>query len=1670
MKQPCQVYIGLAVLVILAGADRVMGQRWREMDYGPFLTSTLEVDRENFAYKSLSIRLDEGQGGVTEGSAFVSFDTDTLRYAAAWLGPGLMDWRNVVFDGSHGTHPSLIGQRVFVNPARPGWGNPRDGTFEETRVRGVDGRAYGPLDRSWGRWKGLYRHGDRVILSYSVGTTDVLDMPGLEVSDSGPVITRSLQISARAKDLVLQVASQPDRRAQLREIRGSEGRFRTVGLLVPQTTRGEDNEQPRREYFSLRGDKHFLIENAADLNLTTADFTISARLRTNKDGTIFSKTAPSGPWVPNGKTLFVREGHLCYDIGWVGDVETRKRVDDNRWHEVAATYDADSGKLRLYIDGALQATRELRPSSVVQGHVARIGYTAANFPRPKSAFEGDIDYVRFFQRCLTERELRRSQQTRDAAWLATWSLGEERDGAVLDSAGGHHDALLTQVGNDSGYTGVAVACLGLNAPDYVAAPDGSLRLRVPAGDEPLEFKLLFMPCNGEPDQLETLLELVDRSPPVVDLPKLSRGGPPLWPQVLRTETTSLDESADGTFEAETLTIPQQNPWRSWMRLGGFDFFADADRAAVCSWQGDVWTVSGLTDRSGQLRWRRIASGLFQPLGLKIVDDHIYVLGRDQITRLHDLNGDGETDFYENFHNQMQVTDHFHEFAMDLQTDRDGNFYFMKAARHALPAVVPQHGTLIQVTRDGRESRVLARGFRAPDGLLVNGDGTFVSSDQEGHWTPMNRINWIRPGGFYGNMMAANPHRVETDAADLPVCWIHRTVDRSPTAQVWVPADHWGSLGGALLSLSYGTGKTFRVLYENVGDVMQGGIVQLPIPELPTGIQRGRFHPSDGQLYVCGLFGWSSDKTLAGGFYRIRHTGKEVTTPSALSACSSGVWLEFPQPLAETDAGEPSNFRVSRWNYQRTANYGSEDYRVSDGKPGRDRVRVEHVSVSSDRRSVFLHVGDMVECMQMRVDYKLQGAERQPMAGSVDLTVNALHEPANALRDRFTDQLRRQAMSAATASQVDKSQMRRGLVLSVSSPDDVLWDQSVVRTVALRTDPDTSPTLLAGRGAFRATWSGYINADLPGAAVMRADLEGALQVRLNGQLILDSQGAANGRFESQQAPLRSGLNAIQVQLVSLTDGRARLRLHWQRDGFVSELIRPEVLLHDSDAASRLSSLQQLRMGRALVAQARCLRCHDADTLPEGMPELALDTPSLASAGDRFQATWLTRWISDPRAVRNDISMPHVLADSSSRERADIVAYVMSLRGDVPDSNQALSETADDDTIEQGLYLYEDLGCIACHHLEPPDYDDPYDRTSLHFVSAKYRRGALVRYLRQPHEFYTARRMPDFQLELSEAAALAAYLRDATQTMEPVAEEGGDVQRGEKAFTSRGCAACHTVETSGELPLPNALPLGRLSNTSSGCLAQDDSQRGDAPEYTFDRTQRIALAAFLRSDQSTLLRESTAEAAERYVQLLRCNACHRRDAQLPTLPEVIAEEGEQGYPAESLPPLTWTGEKLQGDWLLQLFSGQLDYSARPWKRGRMPAFPAYALVLAQGLAAQHGVTASREPNQAPDPELAEVGERLTQQGQGFHCLQCHGLPDRPPEAPFESRGIDFQYVEDRLRADFYQRWIGNPIQFDTSVPMPRFSPDGRTTPVKNVLAGDARRQFDAIWEYLRTVDKF
>ncbi|MEM9660535.1 MAG: hypothetical protein AAF961_19390, partial [Planctomycetota bacterium] len=90
------------------------------------------------------------------------------------------------------------------------------------------------------------------------------------------------------------------------------------------------------------------------------------------------------------------------------------------------------------------------------------------------------------------------------------------------------------------------------------------------------------------------------------------------------------------------------------------------------------------------------------------------------------------------------------------------------------------------------------------------------------------------------------------------------------------------------------------------------------------------------------------------------------------------------------AGNPRAYLVQRWQYRRTSDYGSEDYRVSDPRrAGRDRVRVTAAEVSDDGKSVLLKISEMQPAQQMQIRYRLRAADGAPMQHTIQHTVHAL---------------------------------------------------------------------------------------------------------------------------------------------------------------------------------------------------------------------------------------------------------------------------------------------------------------------------------------------------------------------------------------------------------------------------------------------------------------------------------------------------------------------------------------------------------------------------------------------------------------------------------------------------------------------------------------------------------
>lgn len=516
-------------------------------------------------------------------------------------------------------------------------------------------------------------------------------------------------------------------------------------------------------------------------------------------------------------------------------------------------------------------------------------------------------------------------------------------------------------------------------------------VKIPASAEPVQVRIgIWGGPRAEAQAAAKSLEKIDKAS---DLTPLIKGGKARFTETVATEGKRGDDK--GAYTVDTLTPPFKNPYKSWMRFGGLDFFSDG-RAAISTWSGDVWVVSGIDGDLKKLTWKRYAAGLFHALGLKIVDDKVYVLGRDQITRLHDLNGDGEADFYECFNNEAMITTNFHEFTFDLHTDPEGNFYFIKGGPvrpggRGWDKVTPHHGCVFKVSSDGSKLEVVARGFRAPNGMGVGPNGEITTGDNEGTWTPTCPINWIKPGGFYGVPdFSGKPKAEYPKVRENPLCWLpHNEVDNSNGAQVWITGKNFGPLSGQMLHSSYGKCRLYVVLKEEVGGQMQGGVTPI-LPAFDSGISRLRFHEKQNALYLTGLRGWQTSASKDAGFYRVRYTGKPANLPVDLKVKPGQLAITFSDPLDKTAATDADSFNVEQWNYRWTENYGSPQVKVSDSKKqGHDSVEVQAAELSADGKTVTLKIDNLRPVMQMKIQYSLKAADGAAMKSAIWNTINVV---------------------------------------------------------------------------------------------------------------------------------------------------------------------------------------------------------------------------------------------------------------------------------------------------------------------------------------------------------------------------------------------------------------------------------------------------------------------------------------------------------------------------------------------------------------------------------------------------------------------------------------------------------------------------------------------------------
>lgn len=482
---------------------------------------------------------------------------------------------------------------------------------------------------------------------------------------------------------------------------------------------------------------------------------------------------------------------------------------------------------------------------------------------------------------------------------------------------------------------------------------------------------------------------------IPDWVQLKEQQTPLWPQTVTTKAT-LSEAKDA-YVLDDIPLPNPNPWKRNVRLADIAFLDDQGHAAAVSFDGDVWLLSGLKGDLQEVQWKRFASGLHEPMSIvvrketpdlktqdkrpetgadsgllsSVSQSSIYVYDRNGIWKLKDTNGDGEADVYEMFCNRFAQTAETREFPNSMKLAPDGSFIISKGGQEGT-TLGRDNGKVLRVSADGKSYETLGWGLRQPFVGVHPKTGLVTASDQQGNYVPSTPLHIIKDNQYYGFLTELVPEEKYPAPIADPLTWIPHPVNSSGATQVWLTDAKMGTLNDELLHLGYNRPEIFRVLLNNRLSKPQAAVVpfvrSFDFPPLNAIV-----NPADGQLYIIGFQVWGTTAKRISGLARLRYTGEKRVLLKECIAMDKGVLLRFNEALDVKIAADVASYSVERWNYQRTAKYGSPHLKL-DGTSGQEWMMPSSAYVSTDGKTVFVGITDMKPVMQMRVGWGLKSAE------------------------------------------------------------------------------------------------------------------------------------------------------------------------------------------------------------------------------------------------------------------------------------------------------------------------------------------------------------------------------------------------------------------------------------------------------------------------------------------------------------------------------------------------------------------------------------------------------------------------------------------------------------------------------------------------------------------------
>ena len=402
-------------------------------------------------------------------------------------------------------------------------------------------------------------------------------------------------------------------------------------------------------------------------------------------------------------------------------------------------------------------------------------------------------------------------------------------------------------------------------------------------------------------------------------------------------------------------LTQARPNDFLPKVGGMDFLSDG-RLVISTWDpaGSVYILDNVASGDpDKITVKTIAKGFAEPLGLKVVDDEIYVLQKQELTKLVDNNGDDMIDEYHTVSNKWRVSANFHEFCFGLAY-KDGYFYAALATAinpggASTQPQIPDRGKAVKISKKDGSVEFVAHGLRTPNGVGLGTDNEIFIADNQGDWLPASKIVHVSKDAWFGS----------------------RSVDFEGTAKlrekppvVWLPQDEIGNSPSTPMAINDGPykgqmihgevthGGVKRVFVEKVNGEYQGCLFRF-IQGIEAGVNRMAWGP-DGALYLGGIGStgnWLQNGKLWYGLQRVKYNEKSTFEMLAVRAKSNGVEIEFTEPLRPGEGWNKENYDLRTWWYKPTAAYGGP-------KMDPRKLNIRSVNISEDRKKVFLELDGM----------------------------------------------------------------------------------------------------------------------------------------------------------------------------------------------------------------------------------------------------------------------------------------------------------------------------------------------------------------------------------------------------------------------------------------------------------------------------------------------------------------------------------------------------------------------------------------------------------------------------------------------------------------------------------------------------------------------------------------